>query len=260
MNFIKSWNSKTIRIREDRYVSLTDMASASGKLFGNWNQLKITTSYLTTLSSVIGIPVTELVQVQQGGKPSLQGTWGHPKVAIRFAQWCSDEFAVQVDFWIDELLTKGTLTINPKPSQSSHPYQRVWYQRLALFEQTTRIPVGYFCIFAEIAPLMRDLEAHSILLRDNATIDTSVGLCWNQWLRANNLFENFPLYPHTFPDNRGTINAKIYPDRLLPEFRSWLRMSYLNGNFPNYIKKQCSEDECLTIAKALSLEKKRLSA
>jgi phage anti-repressor protein len=147
-----------------------------------------------------------------------------------------------------------------KQSFQKHPYQRVWYQRLALFEQTTRIPVGYFCIFAEIAPLMRDLEANSILLRDNATIDASVGLCWNQWLRANNLFENFPLYPHTFPDNRGTINAKIYPDRLLPEFRSWLRMSYLNGNFPNYIKKQCSEDECLTIAKALGLEKQLLSA
>jgi prophage antirepressor-like protein len=163
--------------------------------------------------------------------------------------------------WVfEEVLPNIRRTGSYTKSQISHPYQRIWYQRLALFEQTTRIPVGYFCIFAEIAPLMRDLEANSILLRDNATIDTSVGLCWNQWLRANNLFENFPLYPHTFPDNRGTINAKIYPDRLLPEFRSWLRMSYLNGNFPNYIKKQCSEDECLTIAKALGLEKQLLSA
>lgn len=30
-NFIKSWNGRTIRIRNDRYVSLTDMAQATGE-------------------------------------------------------------------------------------------------------------------------------------------------------------------------------------------------------------------------------------
>jgi hypothetical protein len=203
MNFIKSWNDRVIRIRNDRYVCLTDMAQACEKNVNDWLRLNTTKSYLETLSIKTGYPVTAqnqgfqaLVEIWKGGNPQNQGTWAYPKVAIRFAQWANDEFAVQVDFWIDELLTKGTLTINPKPSQSSHPYQRVWYQRLGKFEQTTRIPVGYFCIFAEIAPLMRDLEANSIILRDNATIDVSVGLCWNQWLRANNKFENFPLYRH----------------------------------------------------------------
>ena len=104
MNFIKSWNDRQIRIREDRYVCLTDMAQAVGKLFGDWSRLKSTKSYLTTLSGVIRVPVTQLVQIKQGGTPDEQGTWGHPKVAIRFAQWCSDEFALQVDFWVDELI------------------------------------------------------------------------------------------------------------------------------------------------------------
>jgi len=114
MNLIKSWNDKTIRIREDRYVSLTDMAQASDKNFGHWFANKSTNSYLETLSGVIGIPITELVQVKQGGTPDEQGTWGHPKVALRFAQWCSDEFAVQVDCWVDELLTTGQVSLQPK--------------------------------------------------------------------------------------------------------------------------------------------------
>ena len=62
-NLIKNWNGKTIRIRKDRYVSLTDMAQSCNKLFANWNQNSSTKSYLETLSSVIGIPITELVQV-----------------------------------------------------------------------------------------------------------------------------------------------------------------------------------------------------
>lgn len=111
MNFIKSWNDRRIRIREDRYVCLTDMAQAVGKLFGGWNRLESTKSYLATLSSVMQIDATDLVQVIQGGDPQKQGTWGHPKVALRFAQWCSDEFAVQVDFWIDELVTTGNVSI-----------------------------------------------------------------------------------------------------------------------------------------------------
>ena len=87
-NIIKSWNDRAIRIRADRYVSLTDMAQATDKLFGHWNENKKTHSYLTALSGVIGIPITGLVQAIQGGDPQDQGTWGHPKVALRFAQWC----------------------------------------------------------------------------------------------------------------------------------------------------------------------------
>jgi hypothetical protein len=51
-----------------------------------------------------------------------------------------------------------------------HPYQRVWYQRLTLFEQNTKLPRGKWCIFEQIAGLMRDLEAKGVLLPDTATI------------------------------------------------------------------------------------------
>ena len=125
-NIVRVWKSKIIRQREDGYVCLTDMAQAAKKQLNDWTRQKGTQRYLDALSSVTGIPVTLLVQVFQGGEPSEQGTWGHPKVSLRFAQWCSEEFAVQVDFWIDELLSKGTVAIDADP-------------RLVLLEQLTQL-------------------------------------------------------------------------------------------------------------------------
>lgn len=107
-SLIKSYKGKTIRVNPiTKYVCLTDMATASGKQLNDWVRLNKANCYLETLSAITGIPVMELLYVPGGNT----GTWAHPKVAIRFAQWCSDEFAVQVDFWIDELLTTGKVEI-----------------------------------------------------------------------------------------------------------------------------------------------------
>jgi hypothetical protein len=117
-SIVKSYKGRAIRINPDnQYICLTDMADANGKLFGNWYQLKSTSEYLDKFSSVIAIPITELLQVVQGGSPDLQGTWAHPKIAIRFAQWCNVEFAIQVDFWIDELLNTGKVELAPSAPQ-----------------------------------------------------------------------------------------------------------------------------------------------
>ena len=117
-NIVRTWNDKTIRFREsDGYVSLTDMARATGKQFKHWNENKSTKAYLEALSSVVGIPATELMDVIQGGIPENQGTWAHRKVALRFAQWCNPEFAVWVDFQIDELMTIGKVDMNKEPFQ-----------------------------------------------------------------------------------------------------------------------------------------------
>lgn len=110
---LREWDGKRIRIRADRYVCLTDMAKASKKKFQDWFRLESAKSYLSALSAKAGIPALDLVQVTKGG--AYPGTWGHPKVALRFAQWCSEEFAVQIDEWIDELLTTGTVSIASAP-------------------------------------------------------------------------------------------------------------------------------------------------
>jgi hypothetical protein len=118
----KSFNDRLIRIRQDdRYVSATDMAQACGKLLADWKRLKSTSEYLEAFQSAMGIPIAELVEihmgVEVGGRPENQGTWLHPKVALRFAQWCSPHFAVQVDCWIDELLTTGKVQLESENIQ-----------------------------------------------------------------------------------------------------------------------------------------------
>jgi KilA-N domain len=122
-NLLRTWNGRTIRQREDGYLSLTDMAQSCGKQIGHWNDLKSTKSYLTTLSVTIGIPIVELIESQEG---KFGGSWGHSKVAIRFAQWCSDEFAIQVDTWIEELLTKGKVQFDSvKQQKQFDPSERI---------------------------------------------------------------------------------------------------------------------------------------
>lgn len=120
-SIFREWNDRKIRIRpEDRYVCLTDMAKAAGKLYGNWRKTEPTQSYLEALSRSILLGIDQLIQVIKTGPNELRGTWAHPKIAIRFAQWCSDEFAIQVDFWIDELLTTGKVELTPTPIEFPH--------------------------------------------------------------------------------------------------------------------------------------------
>jgi hypothetical protein len=75
--FARNYNGRTIRIREDKYVCLTDMAIASGKKLGHWMELKGTAEYLKALSEGIGITIPVLLEVSDGNP-----TWGHPKLAI----------------------------------------------------------------------------------------------------------------------------------------------------------------------------------
>jgi hypothetical protein len=107
------FNSNNIRFenREGRvWVSLTDMAKASGKQLGHWNTLKSTTEFLTVFESVIGIPITETIQ---GGQPTLQGTWAIEEVALEFAGWCSVQFKIWMLQQIKTLITKGSVSLAP---------------------------------------------------------------------------------------------------------------------------------------------------
>jgi hypothetical protein len=72
---------------------------------------------LSEFSGSIGIPIDDLITTGVTGSNEDRGTWAHPKIAVRFAQWCSVKFAIQVDFWIDELLTTGKVELpqQPKP-------------------------------------------------------------------------------------------------------------------------------------------------
>ncbi len=92
------FSGKNIRQRvSDGYLNATDMCKANGKLYGNWYQLYSTKEFLEELSSDIGYPISQLVEVRKGNsKKYKQGTWIHPHVATNLAQWLSPKFAVFV--------------------------------------------------------------------------------------------------------------------------------------------------------------------
>ncbi len=115
-NLIKSWNGRTIRIRDDRFVSLTDMAQATGKRVNDYLRLGGTKAYVDALSESTGFTADNLIQVNESfGSNDERGTWGHPYVAVEFAQWCDVYLKIQCNRWLDELLTTGKVELVQQP-------------------------------------------------------------------------------------------------------------------------------------------------
>jgi hypothetical protein len=91
---------------ENGYVNATAMAAGHKERTGqrkdvhDWLKLKRTKETLEHLSAVTGKVVTELYQVFQGGIPEKQGTWIHPRLAVRFGMWLSDDFGLTVENWV----------------------------------------------------------------------------------------------------------------------------------------------------------------
>ena len=103
------------------WVSLTDMAKASGKLLGHWNELNATKEFLSALESDIGMTISETIK---GGIPSKQGTWAIEEVAIEFAGWCSVHFKIWMLRQIKTLMTQGYVAL-PQTQQPKLPAHKL---------------------------------------------------------------------------------------------------------------------------------------
>lgn len=106
---LHQFNDVAVGLREeDCYINATAMAAAHKLKTGqrrdvhNWLSNKRTQETLEHLSAITGIPVIELYQVFQGSPELGGGTWIHPKLAVRFGSWLSDEFGLAVEEWIQD--------------------------------------------------------------------------------------------------------------------------------------------------------------
>ena len=84
-------------------INATSLCKAAGKRLDHYKE------NLHELSSVTGIPVSELFNPIIGGK--YPGTWVHRKVGYHLAQWISPKFAVQVSLILDELFITGKVEL-----------------------------------------------------------------------------------------------------------------------------------------------------
>jgi hypothetical protein len=105
---------------EDGYINLTQMAKAYKKRVDNWLRLKDTEDLLIQFERQEKLNTSDLRSLKppliiKRGKHN-GGTWGHPDIAIQFAQWLDKGFALQVSRWIREWMTTGKNPIQPSQS------------------------------------------------------------------------------------------------------------------------------------------------
>lgn len=93
-------------------VNATEMAKQFNKTAKDWLRIQPSQDFIASLSAVRHICPTDLVVVQHGGVPRLQGTWMHEDVALEFARWLSPTFAIWCNDRIKELMQVG-ITATP---------------------------------------------------------------------------------------------------------------------------------------------------
>lgn len=206
----------------DGYVNATAMCKTSGKLFADYTRLTTTKAFLAELSSVMGIPITELVQSIQGGRPELQGTWVHPQVAINLGQWLSPKFAVAVSQWVAEWMS-GKITGNL-------PYHLKRYM-----VNMPNVPYGYFSMLNEVTlALIGPLEQLGYTLSSSMIPDISLGKTFSQFLRNEGYpVDSYPRYQHKFEDGR-VVEARAYPNHILGVLRQFFIETWMKDRSVQY--------------------------
>jgi hypothetical protein len=111
------------------------------------------------------------------------------------------------------------------------------------------VPKGYFSVFKEIADMIVTLGQAGLHIDSSFVPDGSVGTHWSKHWEAN-AFDGIHgmrqrwehNYPNYFPQAKSNPQpAWCYPEAALPEFRRWMRETYIgDGKFTKYIntKKQ----------------------
>lgn len=94
-------------------VNATEMAKPFGenKKPALWLRTQQAKNYLQFLTQVQKCTTGDLLIVMNGGNGT-QGTWMHRDYAMEFARWLSAEFAYWCNKKIEELLLKGTVSLN----------------------------------------------------------------------------------------------------------------------------------------------------
>ncbi len=114
-----------ISFSEQGWFNATQAASKFNKLVHEWIRLPDTQKYLDALIRKYGkIPYLKTKRGNNGG------TWLHPKLAVRFAQWLDVDFALWCDEQIDSLL-RGNHPIFDK--------RRLRHQAAATFKAVTAV-------------------------------------------------------------------------------------------------------------------------
>jgi hypothetical protein len=107
-----AYEGHPITIRDDGWFNATQAAIIRGKRVEHWLDNNETLEYIQALDEAISGKTTAIVDTRNSGyvKTSRSrvdrggGTWLHPKLAVRFAQWLDARFGVWCDMRIAEVM------------------------------------------------------------------------------------------------------------------------------------------------------------
>lgn len=136
---IAQYDGMDVTFRDDGWFNATTVAARFSKEPSDWLNQRDTVQYMAALARRIGnsgfvqelnkindldsasaasrakllalAKKTGFVSTKQGSQENGGGTWLHPKLAVRFAQWLDIDFAVWCDEQI-ELLIRGTHSVH----------------------------------------------------------------------------------------------------------------------------------------------------
>lgn len=115
---LAEYEGMPVSFDDDGWFNATAPAKRFGKVPKEWLRLPETRRYLRALvKSTNGgkSPIapnagkSRFARTQRGGRAGEAGTWLHPKLAVRFAQWLDADFAVWCDDQIERLIHGRTL-------------------------------------------------------------------------------------------------------------------------------------------------------
>jgi hypothetical protein len=99
-----TYNGHPVTYQEDGWFNATEAAAPFGKRPGDWLKLQSSDDYISALCRHLRREKISLLKVIRGGRHRPDGTWFHPKLAVPFARWLDDEFAIWCDVQIDALI------------------------------------------------------------------------------------------------------------------------------------------------------------
>lgn len=215
----------------DGYINASELCKAAGKRWHNYVRNETTGQFLRALSTKTRISILVLNQevIDHNG---ISSTWVHPKVAIHLAQWLSADFAVQVSEWIYDWMS-GNGGPQPSATLPSHLARYI--------ANDPKVLPGYFSVLQETAlNLFGPMHNIGFIIPNDWVPDISVGRAFCSWLRSQKGLDTdaLPTYKHEYIDDGRVVDAKLYPDELLAEFRSWFRNTWLPVNGVKYFKRK----------------------
>ena len=128
------WEGIDLHANRDAWFNATEIAALFDKRPIDWLPLPETERYIAALCQRYEVRKSHFIKTSRGkGK---NGTWLHPKLAIRFAQWLDVNFAIWCDEQIEALLTE-------RPAwQAARAESKIGAQVMAEILQTTRAAAG----------------------------------------------------------------------------------------------------------------------